>query len=139
MTSFLHRISPALLLRLGLGLMYVYSGIDFLVHPTAWLWAIGALPLPIKQMIATTIGTEKYLMLQGIGELVMAVVFLAWFLPKKLVGVVAALATVEMAAILLFVGLDAITFRDIGLLGAAGALFVMSLSSRDSQTLSNRM
>jgi hypothetical protein len=37
-----------------------------------------------------------------------------------------------MALILLFVGIDPITFRDIGLLGAAIALFIMSFQPPQS-------
>src|SRR5947207_2318187 len=112
-------------LRLGLGFMFLYSGLDLVRHPTGWYWAVRPLPDFIKNIITDEIGMNRYLMLQGVGELVMAFVFLAWFLPAKIVKIVAALAAAEMAAILLLVGLNSETFRDIGLLGAGAALFFL--------------
>lgn len=120
-------INPHIALRLGLGLMYAYSGVDLLTHPRSWHWAVQALPGPIRSMIYSLIGVDRYLMFQGIGELAVAGVFLGWFLPRKLVAVIALLATFEIGAILAFVGLNAITFRDIGLLGAASALAAITL------------
>ena len=56
----------------------------------------------------------------------MAAVFLAWFLPRGAIRIASGLAALEIAGILLFTGIDLITFRDIGLLGAALALFFLS-------------
>ena len=110
-------------LRLGLGAMFAYSGLDIVLHPSAWTWALRGLPTIITDQI-NRIGPETYLRGQGVAELVLAAAFLAWFLPRPLVRVAAFFAAVEMAAILIFVGVDAVTFRDIGLLGAAlGVLF----------------
>lgn len=111
-------------LRLGLGIMFLYSGLDILMHPTAWYWAVRGLPLFIQNAI-NAIGIDIYLKLQGIGELVLACALLGWFLPRRITAVVALAATAELALILLFVGVNYITFRDIGLLGAALALVIM--------------
>ncbi len=110
-------------LRLGLGLMFLYSGIDILLHPTAWHWAVRGLPLIVQNTI-NTIGIDTYLKFQGASEVFFGLVFLSWVWPR-LTRVIALLATIEMAAILLMVGVDSITFRDFGLLGAAVALFLM--------------
>ena len=67
--------------------------------------------------------------MQGVSELVFTAVFLMWFMPRWIVKIVAALVAVEMAAILLLVGLSGDTFRDIGLLGAALALFFIQHSA----------
>lgn len=123
-------------LRIGLGLMYSYSGVDFLRHPTAWHWAITPLPNFIKGPIMM-IGLDRYLMLQGLGELALALIFFIPFLPRVLLKIAAALAAFEMASILLFVGIDAITFRDIGLLGAAVSLLFMSLNANSSTASSS--
>ncbi len=40
MRNFLNKITPEWALRAGLGVMYVYSGIDIVRHPTAWYWAV---------------------------------------------------------------------------------------------------
>lgn len=111
-------------LRLGLGVMFLYSGIDILLHPTAWHWAVRGLPFFIQNII-NAIGIDAYLVVQGASEAFFALVFLLWAWPR-LTRVVALLAAFEMALILLFVGVDSITFRDFGLLGAAAALFFMT-------------
>ena len=117
------KLTPQLFLRLGLGAMFAYSGLDILLHPNAWTWALRGLPALIQTQI-DRIGPEMYLRGQGIAEVAMAVAFLAWFLPRWLVRIAAFFAAVEMAAILIFIGVDAVTFRDIGLVGAAlGVLF----------------
>lgn len=110
-------------LRLGLAAMFGYSGIDILLHPTAWYWAVRGLPLFIQNIIGG-VGVDTYLMLQGASEVFFALVFLLWVWPR-LTRVVALLATIEMAAILLMVGVDAVTFRDFGPLGAAIGLFFL--------------
>lgn len=121
--NILDKISTQLFLRLGLGAMFVYSGLDILLHPNSWTWALRGLPAFIQTQI-DRVGPEMYLRGQGIAELMMAAAFLAWFLPRPLVRIAAFFAAVEMIAILVFVGVDAVTFRDIGLVGAAlGVLF----------------
>ena len=71
---------------------------------------------------------ESYLRLQGGVELLMALTFLIWLVPRKLVLAAAALASLEFLFILFFAPQFSITFRDIGLLGAAVALFLINLS-----------
>ncbi|MDP3771888.1 MAG: hypothetical protein Q8Q94_00750 [bacterium] len=115
---------PEWSLRLGLAATYLYSGLDLVRHPTAWYWALRPLP-DFFQSIIHTVGTDRYLRLQGASELVFAAVFLAWFLPLKIVRIVAALTALEMLAILLMVGTNGETFRDIGILGAAAGLFFL--------------
>lgn len=75
---------------------------------------------------------EMYLRLQGIGEFIIGVLFLAWFLGKLGPRIAAILSVLEIASILLFVGIDLITFRDIGLLGAALALLTLLFSDNDA-------
>ena len=122
--SFTNKLSPAMFLRLGLGFMFLYSGFDIVSHPTAWAWAVRGLPSFMQSMI-DTFGLETYLRLQGASELVLAVALLAWFLPRKVGAIAGLIAGLEMLAITILVGLDAVTFRDIGLVGAGFALFLM--------------
>ena len=110
-------------LRLGLGLMFCYSGLDLIQHPTGWYWAVRPLPDFLQSIINNQIGINHYLQMQGVVELFFAFIFFAWFLPKKIVKIAALLTALEMAGILLLVGLNGETFRDIGLLGGAVALF----------------
>lgn len=126
MFNFLKKIKPELPLRLGLGFMYVFSAYDIFAHPTAWYWALRPLPQFIQFFINNQIGIDNYLRIQAVEELLLALLFIAWFLPRWVVQFASALAALEMFLILWLVGIDAITFRDIGLLGAAAALFIMS-------------
>ena len=111
-------------LRLSLGIMYLYSGIDIVRHPKAWTWAIRELPVFINQPI-TSFGVEKFLVIQGIGEIIIGVILLIWFAPRKVIKYIGIASAIEMAAIVILVGVDAITFRDIGLIGSGLALFLM--------------
>ncbi|TSC67326.1 MAG: hypothetical protein G01um101472_447 [Parcubacteria group bacterium Gr01-1014_72] len=117
--------APEWLLRLGLGVMYLYSGIDIVRHPDAWSWAIRQLP-DVIEAIPKAIGVEIFLKGQGIVEIIFAAVFLLWFMPRALVRIVAFLSALEMLAITLLVGVDAVTFRDIGLIGASLALSLIA-------------
>lgn len=137
--NFTRKINPQWPLRLGLGFMFLYSGLDIIRHPTAWYWALRPLIKLAPESLVATISNpaflNKYLLFQGSAELILAFVFLAWFLPKNFAKWAAAIASLEMAAILIIVPIDAITFRDIGLLGAAFTLFVIlsDLSPDSSQ------
>lgn len=123
---FLSRTSIAeAVLRLGLAGMYLWSGIDILRHPEAWDWAIRSLPDFVQNPIIQ-FGIERYLMFQGIGEIVIAAIFLAWFMPKFIVRIAGLVSAIEMISIVFLVGLDAVTFRDIGLAGAGLAIFFMA-------------
>ena len=88
----------------------------------------------MQNIINTQIGIDRYLQMQGWVEVVFALVFFAWFLPKLFVQIVAVLVAAEMAVILLLVGVSGDTFRDIGLLGGAIALFFLSHSERSEES-----
>jgi hypothetical protein len=128
--NWLDRISAEWPLRIGTGLMYLYSGFDIALHPRSWLWA---LPQGLKQMLDATIGTVNYLKLQGGSEVVFALILLIPFVPKRIVKWVALISALEMAGILLFEvlpypwGLNNFsqTFRDLGLLGGSLTLFLL--------------
>ena len=116
-------------LRVTLGVMYVYSGIDLLRHPGSWVWA---LPLWLREMIASVIAVPTYIQIQGALEILFAVVMLGWFFRKPLVRAVAMLSALEFAGILVLAFFPwsetnfLTTFRDIGLLGASLALYFIS-------------
>jgi hypothetical protein len=125
MNKYLAKITPELSLRTGLGVMYLYSGIDILMHPTAWFWAVRPVLKLAPAVMQTPTFMKQFLISQGVVEILFALVLLAWFLPKKFPKWVAALTTLEMAAILVMIPIDAVTFRDFGLLGGALALFLI--------------
>ena len=124
--NFLHLdgIKPIWALRLTLGIMYVYTGVDFLRAPEHWY---GFTPAWFSQLVLTVSPSmDVYLRIQGVGELMLGLAFLAWFLPLFLVRITAFLSALEIALILLLVGIDLITFRDIPILGASFAVFLMT-------------
>lgn len=129
MNKFIGKISPEWALRIGLGVMYVYSGVDMVRHPTSWFWAVRPLfrwfPISIQAVLTKPEVMAKYLVFQGIAELVLAFLFLVWFLPKYLVKWATIVSILEFVGILILIPVDAITFRDIGLLGAFIALWLM--------------
>ena len=69
---------------------------------------------------------DVYLRLQGIGEVMIAIGLFGWFFPRWCVRLASTLLTVEMTLILLCTGVDAVTFRNIGLVGAALSLLLSS-------------
>ena len=120
-------ISPVWILRVSLGISYLYSGYDLLVHPTGWYWAIRSLPQFIQTIITDSIGLDHFLRTQGAAELMVAFGLVAWFLPKWALRWASFFVVAQMAFILIFVGLTLDTFRDIVILGAGLALFIISL------------
>lgn len=122
MTNFLAKLNPLSPLRLGLGLMYLYSGYDLFFNPRHWY---GFVPRWLAQWVSAVSSVDTYLRAQGMAEFIIGLALLAWFLKNKWGRLAAILATVEMALILFFVGIDPITFRDIGLLGGLLALWIM--------------
>lgn len=127
--EFIQKIDPQIPLRLGLGLVFLYSGSDMFVYPEKW---ISFIPLWFSRLVPFPIFV--YLKIQGGLEFILGILFLLWFLDKRIVRIAAIIAIVELSSILLAVGLDAITFRDIGLLGAAVSLFILSFSGKRAQT-----
>lgn len=129
MTNVFQKMNPVWPLRLGLGLMYLYSGYDLIAYPFHWY---GFVPRWFSAAVTPLLSLENYLRFQGAGEMALGFLLLAWFLPPWISRIAAAAAAAEMAAILLFVGLDPITFRDIGLLGGALALCLLSFGDDHS-------
>ncbi|MBI2055641.1 MAG: hypothetical protein HYT42_01985 [Candidatus Sungbacteria bacterium] len=121
------RVNPEWPLRIGLGLMYVYSGLGFIRNPFDWQ---GFLPQWFLERVQAFAPVETYLRFQGIAELAIAFLMLGWFLPRSCVRLAALAAVLEFLFILIFVPIDLVTFRDIGLLG--GALSLLLLSRREA-------
>lgn len=119
----INRFKPEFVLRLSLAAMYLYSGYSLVTSPTSWTQFV---PFWFKgQLARISFPVTSFIQVQGVVELVIAAVFLLWFLPRRLVKWLAFVSAVEMALILIFGRIDLVTFRDIGLLGAFLALFLM--------------
>ncbi len=128
MNNFLSKISPEWSLRIGIGVMYFYSGFDIVFHPTAWHWA---LPYWFGQLIQKVMPIDTFLRVHGGAEFLMGLCLLAWFLKPPFLKWIALLSTLEFAGILALAFLPwngnnfLITFRDIGLFGGSLALTAM--------------
>ena len=112
------------MLRLGLGGVYLYTGYDIVTHPTGWYWAIRGLPQFIQDTIQN-VGIDLYLRIQGSGEILIAFIMFAWFLPRWIPSIAGFLVALQMFLILVLVGTNLETYRDIGILGAGLALFLL--------------
>jgi uncharacterized membrane protein YphA (DoxX/SURF4 family) len=101
------------LLRLGLAFVFGYVAIASLVHPNDW---VGYLP----QQLKTIIPALTLLKLFSIYEILLAL----WLLSGKFVKIAALVTAMTLAGIVVTNPSQfAITFRDVGLIFAALALF----------------
>ena len=130
--NFWQKIKPEWTLRLGLGLMYLYSGSDLFYHPEYWY---GFAPQWFVNLISSFVSMDIYLRVQGVGEFVIGLLLLAWFSGKRGVRIASVLGTLELGMILLLAGVDPITFRDIGLFGAALALTLLVFKKDEESPL----
>jgi uncharacterized membrane protein YphA (DoxX/SURF4 family) len=98
-------------LRFGLGIVFLWIGIDMFRHPDAW---IGYLPATLP------FGLSRSLMLTltSLLDSAIGLCFMLNFLPKW----VAAVAALHLIGIIAYNGIDAVIIRDVGLLGASLAL-----------------
>ncbi len=122
--NFLRKINPLWPLRLGLGLMFLYSGSSLFYTPSLWY---GFAPSWFTDFVTKIISIDLYLRIQGVGEFIIGLLLLSWFAGKLGLRIGAIAATVELGLILFLVGIDPITFRDIGLFGAAVAFLILAL------------
>ena len=111
----MRRSVPAfiLVLRLFLAATFLYSGWQLMTAPAVWFgfvpdWFQKLLPVPL----------ELYLRVQGAAEWIYTLSFLTGF------GIrfTAILAFLELSGILVFYGVDLVTFRDLGIVGGVLAL-----------------
>lgn len=106
---------PALLLRVGLASMFLYAGIDSLLHPENW---VGFLP----DMLTERFDPNVLLKFFAVYELALG----ALLLSGLYVRYVALLAAATLAGIVITnFHILLLTFRDIGLMFAALALAAM--------------
>ncbi len=127
-SQILKKINPEWPLRLGIGLMYLYSSYDIFYNTAQWK---GYIPPWMFHIIIPVMPLELFLKIQAIGEFVLALMLMAWFSGRRSVQIASMLATLEMVFIILFSGIDRSTFRDIGLLGAGLALVIMAFVYKD--------
>ncbi|OGI95529.1 hypothetical protein A2917_03170 [Candidatus Nomurabacteria bacterium RIFCSPLOWO2_01_FULL_42_17] len=106
------------ILRTGLAITFIWIGILIFRNPEAWggyisPWALELIPIPIREAM---IGTALLDMAIGI-----------FLLFNSFVWIAALLGTLHLIIVLITSGINDVTIRDIGLLGAIVALFIDSL------------
>jgi len=100
-----------LCLRIGLGIVFLWIGIDIFRHPTAWIGFIPAnLPFGVAQALA--------LKATGAFDALLGVMLIIGLFPRLF----AILAALHLVVILVSQGIDQVVIRDVGLLGASLAL-----------------
>lgn len=109
------------LLRIGLGVTFLWIGILVFRDPGAWgsylqPWAVELLFTPLREAM--------------IGTAILDIVIGGLLLVDYLTWVAAALASIHLIIVLVTSGITDITVRDIGLLAAALALLVEALPFR---------
>jgi uncharacterized membrane protein YphA (DoxX/SURF4 family) len=115
-------------LRVGLGLVFAWIGVDILRHPETW---IGYVPPNLPFGLTREVGLK----LNGILDVALGLLLIADKLPK----ITAAVAVLHLAGILVTQGINAVIIRDVGLLGAALALVLWPHHSRRRHFLSQYM
>lgn len=110
-------------LRLGCGLVNLYASYFLLTDPARYHKYVPAWLANATNGVASI---DAYLQLQGLGELTIAILLISWLFPRWCVRAGATLHALQMTLILAFIGVNSETFRNVGLLGAALSLMVMT-------------
>jgi uncharacterized membrane protein YphA (DoxX/SURF4 family) len=106
----------ALFLRLGLAFAFIYAGISSLNNPQDWL-------IYLPKFLASSSYAVNLLKVFAIYELALA----AWLISGHYVKYAAGLSVLTLlGAILSQLSLFSLTFRDVGLIGAALALAILT-------------
>lgn len=125
------KIPVELPLRLGCGFVNLYAGFYLIVDPARYHKYV---PGWLAAVCTSLASVDTYLRLQGLGELTIALTLFAWFAPRWALRAAASTLALEMTLILIFVGIDSITFRNVGLLGAAFSLVLLSSGEQPERT-----
>ena len=119
------------ILRVGLGITFVWIGILIFKFPDAWggylqPWALNLLPIPLATAMMETAALDiiiGLLLLMNVGT---------W--------IAAGLASLHLIVVLIASGITDITVRDIGLLAGSVALLIESLpASLTTKFLKNKI
>jgi hypothetical protein len=110
---------PYLILRAGLGLTFIYIGVDILRHPDLWIGYV-----PNETMFG--LSRDSLLRFGGFFDLIIGALLMTKTAPK--IG--GSLAVLHLMGIFTLNGIDSVLARNIGLLGAAIAVAIWPSSYR---------
>lgn len=117
----LPQLSIERVLGIGLGFTFLYAGIASLVDPISW---VGYLP----SWTAAILPAETLILIHGVFQTALGVALATnWMLRTA-----ALIAALDLSAIILFYGIDTVTFRDVGLLIMAAALYRIAKGDLDA-------
>ncbi|KKU91299.1 MAG: hypothetical protein UY23_C0002G0038 [Candidatus Jorgensenbacteria bacterium GW2011_GWA1_48_11] len=115
------KIRPTAIIRFGLGLVFLYAGLLMWVEPASWLDFVPA-------WLGKIIERHTLLSIYAVFELFVA----ALLLFNKWVKLAAFLAFLDFLSIIVFYGVDLVTFRDVGLMLSALALLFLLLEEKSA-------
>lgn len=114
-----HKDADLIILRFGLGFTLIYAAISIWLSPTDW---IGFVPRWVEMFGSR----EDFLISHAVLEFILGLgLLIGKYLPW-----LGAIAALDFFSILVFYGIDAVSFRDIGLTAAALALFLRTLEGK---------
>ncbi len=118
---FFEKFNAYFWLRFGLGVMFFYSGYQTVSDPMIRSDLFKDIP-EYLDVVINYVPLEVWFRLLGILELVIAVIFLAWFLPKRTAFWAGLAGVLDLILILGVFGLSESTMAYVGALGAALAV-----------------
>lgn len=113
-------MKPQVPLQIGLSFTYIYSGLGLIREPSDWFHFI---PAWLFDLLGSNL--ERFLQVQGLGELLLGTLLLLSYSKPRLLYILSVLGALHVFGIILVSGVDLITFRDLGLLGAWVALALL--------------
>ena len=108
-----------LLLRLAVAFPLIWAGVSQITNPTNW---VGFVPV----WLASIVDPEAFLGIHSLFNLIVGAGILLGFWRIIFSG----LAIASLAGIVIFYGVDDVTFRDVGLAIVALVLFLRAIKSR---------
>lgn len=113
------QLNSETVLRVGLGLTLLYAGVGGLVNSQSW---VGFIP----DWVGAIVSREVFLLLHSIVQIILAIGIIGGIQLK----ILSLVAFFDVISILVFYGIDEITFRDFGLAMMALALFLENKERR---------
>jgi len=114
-------LNPFLILRIGLAGVFIYAGTSILASPNRWT---GFVPNWIESIIPV----QTFTMIHGTFELIIGLLLLF----GVITSIASFLAFLDLLLIMIFLGINDLTFRDFGLALAALALFIQSVGEYEN-------
>lgn len=118
----LPQFTLAQVLGIGLGFTFFYAGVSSLLNPELW---VGYLPA----WLTTLFPAESLILIHGVFHTALGVALATNFMLRA----ASLIAALDLAAIILSYGIDAVTFRDAGLLIMAAALYRIARGDLDGK------